>query len=82
MPVFQLVRLVLNERHQVVARLPLQPLFDLREDAMAMAEFSAARSSDDFDYDRDSDCWRATESNGRTIRFVVEPTGLGASLAA
>jgi hypothetical protein len=82
MPVFQLVRLVLNERYQTVARFPLQPFFELREDAMAMAEFSAARSNGDYSYDRERDCWWASDPSGRTIRFVVEPVTSEASLAA
>jgi hypothetical protein len=82
MPVFQLVRLVLNERYQTVARVPLQPLFELRDDAMAMAEFSAARSNGDYSYDRERDCWWATDPNGRVIRFVVEVIGAESSLAA
>jgi hypothetical protein len=82
MPVFQLVRLVLNDRQQPVARVPLQPLFELREDAMAMAEFSAARSNGDYNYDRERDCWWATDPAGRLIRFVVEPVAAEASLAA
>jgi hypothetical protein len=72
MTAFQLVRLVLNEKQQIVARVPLQPLFDLREDAMAMAEFGAARSNGEFRYDSERDCWCATDANGRAFRFVVE----------
>jgi hypothetical protein len=82
MPVFQLVRLVLNERDQTVARVPLQPLFELRGDAMAMAEFSAARSNGDYSYDRERDCWWASDPSGRVIRFVVEVIGAESSLAA
>ena len=36
---FQIVRLALDDNGEVDARRPLQPLFELREDAMAMAEF-------------------------------------------
>jgi len=36
---FQIVRLALDDNGEVNARCPLQPLFELREDAMAMAEF-------------------------------------------
>ena len=72
MTVFQLVRLVLNEKDQIVARVPLQPVFELREDAMAMAEFGAARSNGEFRYDSEHDCWCATDANGRACRFVVE----------
>jgi hypothetical protein len=72
MTVFQLVRLVLNEKHQVIARVPLQPVFELRQDAMAMAEFGAARSDGEYRYDSERDCWCATDANGRAFRFVVE----------
>jgi hypothetical protein len=80
--VFQLVRLTLNERHQIVARVPLQPFFELREDAMAMAEFSAARTNGDYRYDRDRDCWWATDPNGRSFNFIVEPVDIKAHIAA
>jgi hypothetical protein len=40
---FQIVRVTLNDNGEVDARRPLQPLFELREDAMAMAEFDASR---------------------------------------
>ncbi len=40
---FQIVRLALDDNGEVDARRPLQPLFELREDAMAMAEFDASR---------------------------------------
>ena len=82
MAVFQLVRIVLNERYQTVARVSLLPFFELREDAMAMAEFSAARSNGDYSYDRERDCWWATDPSGRMIRFVVEPIASETSLAA
>ena len=45
---FQIVRLVLDDNGEVDARRPLQPLFELREDAMAMAEFDASRLSGDY----------------------------------
>jgi len=82
MPVFQLVRLVLNDGHQTISRIPLQPLFELRDDAMAMAEFSAARSNGDYNYDRECDCWWATDPSGRTFKFVVEQVAERSSLAA
>jgi hypothetical protein len=69
---FQLVQLELNERDQVIGRKAGQPLYELREDAMAMAEFDAARCYGDYEYDRERDCWWARDMNGRTYRFVVE----------
>src|SRR5262249_60236419 len=40
---FQIVRLALDDNGEGDARRPLQPLFELREDAMAMADFEASR---------------------------------------
>ena len=37
---FQIVRCILAENGEVAARQPLQPLFDLWEDATAIAEFA------------------------------------------
>jgi len=61
---FQIVRLALDDNGQVNARRPLQPLFELREDAMAMAEFDASRLWGDYGCD---------DERGRKYRFVVEP---------
>src|SRR3982074_566349 len=41
--VFQLVRCILAEAGEVAARQPLQPLFDLWEDATAIAEVDSTR---------------------------------------
>lgn len=70
---FQLVRLELNEAGAVVSRKPTQPLFELRDHAMAMAEFDAARCYGEYGYDGDRDCWWARDSRCRLFRFVVEP---------
>jgi hypothetical protein len=48
---FQIVRLELDDNGEVAARRPLQPLFELREDAMAMAEFDASRLWGDYGCD-------------------------------
>ena len=40
---FQIVRLALDDSGEVTARRPLQPCFELWEDAIAMAEFDASR---------------------------------------
>jgi hypothetical protein len=69
---FQLVQLELNEKGQVIGRKAGQPFYELREDAMAMAEFDAARCYGDYEYDPERDCWWARDTNGRTFRFVVE----------
>ena len=70
--VFQLVQLVLDEAGQVIARKETQPLFQLREDAMALAEFDTSRTSDEYGYDADRDCWWARDGD-RLVLFVVEP---------
>src|SRR5260370_34251036 len=40
---FQIVRLTLDDKDDIAVRRPLKPLFELREDAMAMPEVHAAR---------------------------------------
>jgi hypothetical protein len=69
---FQIIRLALDDQGVVVARRPLQPLFELWEDAMAMAEFDASRLWGDYGRDEERDCWWATDALGRKYRFVVE----------
>lgn len=70
--IFQLVKLVMDEAGLVIGRKETQPLFQLREDAMALAEFDAARAGDEYGYDADRDCWWAREGE-RLVLFVVEP---------
>ena len=69
---FQIVRLELDDNGEVAVRRPLQPLFELREDAMAMAEFDASRLWGDYGCDEARDCWWATDAHGRKYGFVVE----------
>jgi hypothetical protein len=78
---FQIVRLALDDNGEVNARRPLQPLFELREDALAMAEFDASRLSGDYGCDDECDGWWATDARGCKYRFVVEPVA-GADAAA
>jgi len=78
---FQIVRLELNESAEVIARKPLQPCFELRGDAMALAEFDAGRCDGEFGYDAERDCWWARDA-GRSFRFVVEPVEVDADMAA
>jgi hypothetical protein len=77
---FQIVRVELNRDGQVVARRPLQPLYDLWEDAMALAEFDASRCAGDYGPLPDppalagegtGEGWWAYD-HGRTFRFVIE----------
>jgi hypothetical protein len=78
---FQIVRLGLDDSGEVTTRRPLQPCFELWEDAMAMAEFDASRLWGDYGCDEEQDCWWATDSRGRKYRFVIEqvrPTDIAA----
>jgi len=69
---FQIVRCSLDDSGTVMVRRALQPLFELREDAMAMAEFDSSRLWGDYGYDEKRDCWWASDSRGRMYRFEVE----------
>ena len=69
---FQIVRCLLDEKNEVVARRRLQPLFELWEDAAAMAEFDSSRLWEDYGYDEERNVWWARDSRGRTYRFEVE----------
>ncbi len=68
---FQIVREELDGDGRVIARRPLQPLYDLREDALALAEFDASRCSGAYGYDAERDCWWGSE-RWRSYRFVIE----------
>jgi hypothetical protein len=71
---FHLVQLAIDETGLVIARKETQPLYQLREDAMVLAEFDAARRSDEYGYDADRNCWWARDGK-QVILFVVEPVG-------
>ena len=68
---FQIVRLELDRDGCVIARRPLQPTYDLWDDAMALAEFDASRCAGAYGYDDERECWWARE-NGRNYRFLIE----------
>jgi hypothetical protein len=70
---FQLVRLEVSEEGAVLSRRETQPLFELREDAMAMAELEASRAYDECKFDADHSCWIVRDSRDRSFRLVVEP---------
>jgi hypothetical protein len=78
---FQIVRVELNASEEVIARKPLQPLFELRGDAMALAEFDAGRCDGDYGYDSERDCWWAHDVE-RRFRFIVEPAPFRSGFAA
>ena len=69
---FQIVRCLLDDKNGVVARRPLQPLFELREDAAAMAEFDSSRLWEDYGYDEEQSAWWGRDSRGRMYRFEIE----------
>jgi hypothetical protein len=70
---FRLIEIELDGEGQVIAHRPTLPLFELRQDAMALGEFAAARRLGDYGYDADRDCWWAAGEDGRVLRFMVEP---------
>jgi hypothetical protein len=68
---FQIVRCMLDHNNEIVARHPLQPFFELREDANAMAEFDSSRLWEEYGYDEERNCWWGRDSRGRVYRFEV-----------
>jgi hypothetical protein len=73
---FQLVQIEVNADGGVVATTRTRPLFELAQDALAMAEFSAARCGTDYGYDAEQDCWWARDTGDRTLIFVVRPVAI------
>jgi len=55
-----------------MSRRVLQPFYELKDDAMAMAEFDASHCWGDYGYDIDGDFWWATDERGNRFRFLVE----------
>jgi hypothetical protein len=83
---FHLLRIELNEQDCVIAQTETQPFYELREDAMVMAEFEAARCCGEYGYNHESDCWWSRDPNGRRFRFevraVATPGAAGTDVAA
>ena len=69
--VFCLAQLEVNDNGSVIGRKETQPLFELLEDAMAFAEFDAARAGVEYGYDSERQCWWARDGE-RMLKFVVE----------
>jgi hypothetical protein len=69
---FQIVLSELDRNGNVLARWPVHPLYELREDAVAIAEFDALRLSEDGSLDEMADCIHATDPQGRTFRIEVK----------
>jgi|HubBroStandDraft_6_1064221.scaffolds.fasta_scaffold3322860_1 hypothetical protein len=68
---YQIVRLEVDDNGNIVARHPLQPPYELWDDAMALAEFDASRCTGEHHYDNEHECWCAIDA-GRSYRFVVK----------
>jgi hypothetical protein len=69
---FQIVCLEVNWDGDVFGRRPMQPPYEILEDAMALAEFDASRCGGDYGYDEENECWWAYDHNGVRYRFVIE----------
>lgn len=69
---FQVVRIAFDDAGIISTRRPLQPLYELWDDASAMAEFDASRLWGDYGWDEARQCWWATDSRGHAYRFVIE----------
>ena len=75
---FQITRIETDSRNFVVARQPTQPLFELEQDALALAEFDAARAGDDSGFEPATNSYWAKLPDGIEVRFVVEEIDLAA----
>jgi hypothetical protein len=78
---YQIVRLMLDDGGDVIARRSLLPLFELRDHAVAIARNEAEGLWGDFGFDEERQSWWASDSRGRQYRFVVEEI-VGADVAA
>jgi hypothetical protein len=68
---YEINRLELNEQGDVVHRSRLQPVYEVRDHAMQIAEFEAGHCWGEYEYDAERDCWQATDERGRRFRFEV-----------
>ena len=75
---FQITRVEIDRRNSVIARQPTQPLFELEQDALALAEFDATRAGDDCGFEPATNSFWAKLANGLEVRFVVEEIELAA----
>ena len=76
---FQITRVELDAKHDVISRRPTQPLFELERDALALAEFDAARIGEDSGFEAAMNCFWARLPNGVEIRFLVEEVDVQAA---
>jgi hypothetical protein len=75
---FQITRIEIDTRNSVIARQPTQPLFELEQDALALAEFDASRIGEDSGFEPATNSFWAKLSDGLEVRFVVEEIELAA----
>jgi hypothetical protein len=78
---FQIIRLMLDDNGDIIARRPLQPLVELRDHALVIARNEASGLWGDYGFNEERKCWWASDSRGRQYRFVVEEiatTGIAA----
>ena len=68
---FQIVLSELDRDGKVLVHRPAQPLYELHEDAVAIAEFDALRLSAQGNYDRSDDCIHVIDVVGRTLRIEI-----------
>jgi hypothetical protein len=69
---FQIVRVTLDDNGDVIARRPLQPLFERHDHATLIACNEAAGLWGDYGYDHEHECWWASDGRDRRYRFAVE----------
>jgi len=68
---FLLVRIEFDEYDRVIEQTATQPLYELREDALVMAEFEAARCYSEYGYNAERGYWWSRDRDGRRFRFEV-----------
>ena len=76
---FQITRIEVDTRNSVIARQPTEPLFELEQDALALAEFDAARLGEECGFDTELNGYRTQLSDGLEVRFIVEEVDLQAA---
>ena len=69
---FQIIRFMLDDSGTIVARRALQPLYELRDHAIASPRDEPQVSGGDYGYNDERQCWWASDERGRQCHFVVE----------
>ncbi len=73
---FQIVRVELNDAGEIVSPRLTEPLFEVRDHAMAIAEFDAAHGYGEYGYDRVRHCWWSRDDQELFVRYVIEAVPL------